>query len=120
MVRRSTDSIDHIDSAAEGGTATGTASLQRLARVEQPANIDLNYPDPTALAAIIRDVSRWSGQAFVMEPNLNVKVQIFAPGKLTYNDAWDLFLASLSVVNLRAVQIGKVVKIVTSQTVIAV
>ena len=33
---------------------------------------------------------------------------------------WNLFLASLSVVGLRAVQIGKIVKVVPSQTTIAV
>lgn len=118
MVRRSTDSIDQIDSTGDDGAPA--VALQRVARNEPVANIDVNYPEPTALTSIIRDVSRWSGHAFVMEPNLNVRVQIFAPGKLTYNDAWDLFLASLSVVNLRAVQVGKVVKIVASQTVIAV
>lgn len=117
MSKRSTDSIDHLEVAED---AVPSATVKRLPRQEALATIELNYPDPTPLATIIRDVARWSGHSFVMEPNLNMRLQIFAPGKLTYHDAWDLFLASLSVVNLRAVQVGKVVKVVVTQSVIAV
>lgn len=116
MVRRNTDSIEHLESVDEGKPVT----QQKLTRMEPSALIEINYPEPTSLSIIIRDVSRWSGHSFVMEPNTNTRIQIFAPHKMSYNDAWTLFLASLSVVNLRAVQMGKIVKIVASQTVIAV
>jgi hypothetical protein len=54
-----------------------------------------------------------------MEPATNVKIQIFAAEKLDVEAAWELFLASLSVVGLRAVQVGRVVKIVPLAGVIA-
>jgi len=69
---------------------------------------------------VLRDVSRWSGYNFVMEPSLNTKIQIFAPRRLKFNEAYDVFLASLAVINLRAVQIGNVVKIVPVTLIIAV
>jgi hypothetical protein len=39
---------------------------------------------------------------------------------MLFNEAYDLFLASLAVVNLRAVQMGNVVKIVPVTLIIAV
>ncbi len=74
--------------------------------------VDVNYPEPTLLSVVIRDVAKWSGQCFVMEPSVNAKIQIFAANKQTLGQAYELFLASLSVVGLRAVQVGRVVKIV--------
>lgn len=98
---------------AQTDAAEAPATPDRAA--EQPIKIlaiDVNYPDPTHLSQILRDVAKWSGFAFVMEPATNVRLQIFAPLKLPPHQAYELFLASLSVVGLRAVQIGKVVKIV--------
>lgn len=95
--------------------------IENLEPVEKdsPLTVDVNYPEPTALSLIVKDVARWSGQCFVMEPSLNAKLQIFAPRKLGRDDAYELFLASLSVVNLRAVQVGKIVKIVQVSVVVA-
>ena len=81
--------------------------------------VDINYPDPTLLSVIIKDVAKWSGHSFVMDPAVNVKLQIFSAHKMPAKDAYDLFLASLSVVNLRAVQIGAIVKIVPLVLVVA-
>ncbi len=81
--------------------------------------ISLNFPDPTPLSMILRDVAKWSGLSFVMEPSVNVKLQIFAPHPLIQDDAYRLFLTSLSVVGLRAVQVGQVVKIVPVTLVVA-
>ena len=93
-------------------------SDRNIAKLEETL-VEVNYPEPTLLTAIVKDVSRWSGHCFVMEPSLNTKLQIFAPRKMTQSDAYELFLASLSVVNLRAVQVGKVVKIVPVTVVVA-
>lgn len=94
------------------------AEIESLGEDQKPraieATVELNYPEPTALSHILKDVARWSGQAFVMEPSLNAKVQIFAARRMTPAQAYELFLASLTVVNLRAVQSGSVVKIVAS------
>ncbi len=81
--------------------------------------ITLNFPEPTPLSVILRDVAKWSGLSFVMEPSLNVKLQIFAPRPLSRDDAYRLFLTSLSVVQLRAVQIEQVVKIVPVTIIVA-
>ena len=75
--------------------------------------IELHYPKPTALSTIIEDVAVWSEYNFVMEPGLNKALQIFAPRKLKRADAFNLFVASLETVGLRAIVVdGKVVKIV--------
>lgn len=74
--------------------------------------VSVNYPTPTALNAIVKDVSEWSGECFAMEPSTNKKIQIFANKQLPPSEAYDLFIASLSVVGLRAVRVGPVIKIV--------
>jgi len=102
--------IDHID-GLDAGTAEPSVAATPAPQPPPPM-VDVNYPEPTSLSHILRDVAKWSGQCFVMEPTANVKLQIFAPAKLTKPKAYQLFLASLSVVNLRAVQVGDAVKIV--------
>jgi general secretion pathway protein D len=112
--------IKKLDSAFEGqmdppkgeSRAEGLSAQEKVLRPSVPAPVDINYPDPTHLSHILKDVAKWSGLSFVMEPAANVRLQIFAASKLPPHQAYELFLASLSVVGLRAVQIGKVVKIV--------
>lgn len=107
--------IDNIDAAAawsgEGKDAGHTVQALPQPIVEQ-AWIELNYPDPTPLAVVLRDVAKWSGFAFVMESHTNVRVQIFSANKLSVPQAYELFLAALAVAGLRAVQSGRIVKIV--------
>lgn len=111
--------IEDLDGVSEG-KAKDLPPPPKVVEAESPAAVvDINYPEPTALSMIVRDVSKWSGQCFVMEPSVNAKLQIFAPRKLSRGDAYELFLASLSVVNLRAVQVGKIVKIVQVSVVVA-
>lgn len=117
MADRDIDSLDELraDSGAAAvkpeATAEPTPSPVRKAEPAPPV-VDLNYPEPTLLSAVVKDVARWSRLSFVMEPSVNTKIQIFAPRKLHPYEAYDLFLASLAVVSLRAVQHGNVVKIV--------
>jgi len=76
--------------------------------------ISLNYPKPVALSEVIAHVAEWSGFNFVMEPGLNKAIQIFAPHPLKKADAFNLFVASLETVGLRAVMLeGNVAKIVS-------
>ncbi len=116
MSDRRTENLEGIDDGK-------SKDVPQPPKVVEPealaAVVDINYPEPTALSMIVKDVSRWSGHCFVMEPSLNAKLQIFAPRKLSRGDAYEIFLASLSVVNLRAVQIGKIVKIVQVSVVVA-
>lgn len=92
---------------------------EKAPAVEVVPAVEFHYPDPTPLALVLKDVARWSGLNVVMEPSANVKIQVFAPRRLAPRQAWELFLASLSVVNLRAVQVGTVVKIVPVVGVVA-
>ena len=116
MASRSTENLDHL--AEDRGNMPTPVEVTGVA-VTETATIDLNYPDPTLLSTVLRDVSRWSGYSFVLEPRLNAKIQIFAPRRLRPKEAYEVFLASLSVLNLRAVQVGQVVKIVPITLIIA-
>jgi len=80
--------------------------------------VDLHYPEPTPLTQVVKDVAQWAELAFVMEPSANCKIQIFAPRKMTPDEAYEVFLASLSLVGLRAVRKGDIVKIVPSQVLV--
>jgi hypothetical protein len=98
-------------------TARNPENLQDLSTEEtiQAKTVDLHYPEPTLLSIIVKDVAQWTELAFIMEPTVNSKIQIFAPRRLSQEEAYDLFLASLSVVGLRAVRKGSIVKIVQTQ-----
>jgi hypothetical protein len=77
-----------------------------------PILISMNYPNPTWLSDIIKNVARWTDRSFVMEPSLNTSLQIFAPRPMTPDAAYHLFIASLSTVGLRAIDVEGVVKVV--------
>ena len=84
----------------------------------RPVRVMLHYPEPTMVAQILRDVAKWSGQCFVMEPGLNRPLQIFAPQPLPPERAYLMLINSLSVVQLRAVELETIVKIVPIQTIV--
>ena len=111
MGERQIENLDGMAVEPDKDAVNATATIPiPLPRPE--VLVDVNYPEPTQLSVVIRDVAKWSGQCFVMEPSVNGKIQIFAPHRQTLGQAYELFLASLSVVGLRAVQVGHVVKIV--------
>jgi hypothetical protein len=116
MGERRIESIEGLNEGDKGAAKPDAKGAPGPARDAAPAPppvlVDVNYPDPTLLTIVVRDVAKWSGQCFVMEPSVNAKIQIFAPRKLSPTQAYELFLVSLSVINLRAVQVGNVVKIV--------
>lgn len=116
MGERKIDGIEDLPaakSAAEAPVLAVKKAPERREEPAQPALVDVNYPEPTSITKVVRDVAKWSGQSFVMEPRIDAKIQIFAPQRLKPGHAYELFLASLSVLNLRAVQVGGVVKIVS-------
>lgn len=95
------------------------ASEQKLEKnKESPPLVEVHYPDPTSLGMIVKEVASWSNLVFVMEPTANYKIQIFAPRKMRPEEAYEVFLVSLSLVGLRAVRKGDIVKIVPSQVVV--
>lgn len=113
MGERDIGNLDQVPEGAERPvTPPAPEKVVRLEPAPTPPLVELNYPEPTLLSIVIRDVARWSRMAFVMEPSVNTRIQIFSPRKMPPSEAYDLFLASLAVVSLRAVQTGHVVKIV--------
>ena len=116
MGERDTGNLEKLPSEGDGKplkvVPTPPSPVKRAEKEAVAILVELNYPDPTLLSQVIRDVAKWSKMAFVMEPSINTKIQIFAPRKMSPAEGYELFLASLSVVGLRAVQTGPVVKIV--------
>ena len=85
-------------------------------KIENEILVDIDFPKPAYLSKILTEVSKWSGYNFVMDPKLNREIQIFAPRKLPEADAFQVFIASLETIGLRALQMdGKIVKIVPLQ-----
>lgn len=119
MAERKVAELDRFITGSGRGVATGRDLADVSLKIPTaPDPVDINYPDATALTSIVKDVATWSGRNFVMEPGINTKLQIFAPRKLAPQKAYDLFITSLSVVGLRAVQVGEVIKIVPIQVIV--
>jgi hypothetical protein len=129
MQGRRIENLDDVEGTGnEAGTDGATAKAPASAPTPSPRKaeaaaalelVEFHYPEPTPLSVILKDVSRWSRFAIVLEPSANARLQVFAPRRLPQREAWDLFLAALSVVGLRAVQVGQVVKIVPSSIIVA-
>ena len=107
MAERDISEIDEVPAAASDQPIAVPRRLPKSIRM-----VEINYPEPTLLSQILRDVSAWSGECFAMDPQVNAKLQIFAPHNMEEKSAFDLFLASLSIIGLRAVRVGPVTKIV--------
>src|SRR5262245_28770669 len=99
MAERDIESLEvpPEESAKPKLTPVPTAVARPVEAAPPPPLVELNYPEPTLLSLVIRDVARWSRLSFVMEPTVNTKIQIFAPRKMAPHEAYDLFLASLAV-----------------------
>jgi hypothetical protein len=120
LAKRNVEKLEIVPPPEAGGTpaaADAPASAAAtpptpVASVSVAPLVDVNYPEPTPLSVVVRDVAKWSGLCFVMESSCNVRVQIFAPKKQPLHHGYELFLAALAVAGLRTVQVGNVVKIV--------
>lgn len=122
MGERNIDDLEAAEPPKAEPKVVAPAPVKPGRTAEAEKLVDVNYPEPTSIAKIVRDVARWSGQSFVMEPRLDAKIQIFAPKPLRPSEAYQLFQASLQVLGLRAVQLGTpsgiVVKIVPVQPIV--
>ncbi|NRA43646.1 MAG: hypothetical protein HRU09_01690 [Oligoflexales bacterium] len=88
---------------------------QQIAVVEQVVKkeISVHYPKAIHISKILIEVSLWSEYNFVMDPSLNRELQIFAPRKMSKDEAFQVFIASLETIGLRALHMeGGIVKIV--------
>ena len=75
--------------------------------------ISVHYPRAVYISKILIEVSLWSEFNFVMDPGLNRELQIFAPRKMSKEEAFQVFIASLETIGLRALHMeGGIVKIV--------
>lgn len=75
--------------------------------------VRLHYPGGIPLSKILPEISGWSGYNFVIAPELDRKIQIVAPRKISPQDAFQIFVASLETTGLRALQIDStLIKIV--------
>ena len=95
--------IDDIENLAVANETEADVAEANKEAAKSPLII-INYPRPTSLSTVLRDVSQWTGICFVMEPAADTKIQIFAPKALPPEEAYEAFIASLRVVGLRAVQ----------------
>lgn len=93
-----------------------TAETEAPASIELKANISMNYPQPVALDVVLGEVAKWSVYSIVMEPKLNRPIQIFASHLMNADDAFNLLVASLETIGLRAIRLkGDVIKIVLAK-----
>ena len=94
----------------------GPASVENVPHEAEPPEeprILMNFPSPVPLSSVLSEVARWSEYNIVMEPSLNRPIQIFAPNKMTTDQAFALLIASLQTIGLRVVEMdGSVIKIV--------
>ena len=76
------------------------------------SRIDMHYPKPTPLSRILKDVAYWSEWNFIISPDLDRHMQIFAPKRVDPATGMGLFQAALESVDLRMIHLREdVVKI---------
>ena len=78
--------------------------------------VNMDFPELTDIKDIIRAVSLWTGKNVILDRNVNGKVQIISPKKVTKEEAYQAFLSALNVLNLTTVETGKVIKILPVRT----
>lgn len=86
----------------------------------QPEDItNKNFPDvvesfdyrDAPITDVVNAMARLTGKRFIYEQNLNGKITITSPGKITVAEAWELFLTSLAMNQYTIVPSGKFLKI---------
>ena len=107
-----------------GGTtaAPGTATIKiqpgkgasAVPAGQELVNID--FPEPTEIKDIIKAVALWTGKNVILDRNVNGKVQIISPRKVTKEEAYQAFLSALNILGLTTVETGKVIKIMPVRT----
>ena len=91
---------------------TGKILTDNIDSSDELIYVYVNYPKATSLSLVLGDVAKWSDMNFVMDPQLNHQIQIFSPRKLSKEDAFKVFMASLESIGLRVVTKGNVAKVV--------
>lgn len=113
------------------GSAPGAAAASRTATVKVPEKpvskgasavpsgqelVNIDFPEPTEIKDIIKAVALWTGKNVILDRNVNGKVQIISPRKVTKEEAYQAFLSALNLLGLTTVETGKVIKIMPVRT----
>lgn len=81
--------------------------------VKSESLILMDFPRPTLISTIIAKVSKSFSYTFVMQPELDRRIQIFSPGPIESEEAFKVFTTSVGAVGLRLVFMSdKTIKIV--------
>jgi general secretion pathway protein D len=80
--------------------------------------VNIDFPEPTDIKDIIRAVALWTGKNVILGRDVNGKVQMISPRKVTKEEAYQAFLSSLNLLGLTTVETGKVIKILPTRSAI--
>jgi general secretion pathway protein D len=100
-------------------TPTATVTVQPKGSAAVPAGqelVNIDFPEPTEIKDIIKAVALWTGKNVILDRNVNGKVQIISPRKVTKEEAYQAFLSALNLLALTTVETGKVIKIMPVRT----
>lgn len=75
--------------------------------------VNMDFAELTDIKDIIKAVSLWTGKNVILDRNVNGKVQIISPQKVTKEEAYQAFLSALNMLNLTTVETGKVIKVMS-------
>jgi general secretion pathway protein D len=78
--------------------------------------VNMDFPELTDIKDIIKAVSLWTGKNVILDRNVNGKVQIISPEKVTKEEAYQAFLSALNILGLTTVETGKIIKILPVRT----
>jgi general secretion pathway protein D len=78
--------------------------------------VNIDFPEPTDIKDIIRAVSLWTGKNVILGRDVNGKVQMISPRKVTKEEAYQAFLSALNLLGLTTVETGKVIKILPTRS----
>lgn len=77
-------------------TAASLMALRPVSIQSQDREVSIDYPEPTEISKIIRDVSKWSGRRNVIDDLTTGTVQIFSPKPISPDFAYRVYLIALS------------------------
>jgi len=109
---------DRSGASSGGGTARVTVPERRGAAAIPPGQelVNIDFPEPTEIKDIIKAVALWTGKNVILDRNVNGKVQIISPRKVTKEEAYQAFLSALNLLGMTTVETGKVIKIMPVRT----
>ena len=99
--------------------AAGNAESDPKGAANVPAGqelVNIDFPEPTEIKDIIKAVALWTGKNVILDRNVNGKVQIISPRRVTKEEAYQAFLSALNILGLTTVETGKVTKIMPVRT----